>query len=133
MLERNYSGVQAYCQSKLALVMLTFDLAEEPRAAASRPTAAPRDLLADQDGPRVRDRARDPIGGRHRSDHAPDLLPEVEGVNGHYFDGTSESAPPQAEDPEARRQLRELHRAHRDPGRGVIRVAPGREAEEAKR
>ena len=29
MLERNYSGVQAYCQSKLALVMLTFDLAEE--------------------------------------------------------------------------------------------------------
>jgi hypothetical protein len=35
--------------------------------------------------------------------------PEVEGTNGHYFDGTSESAPhPQAEDPEARRQLREL-------------------------
>jgi NAD(P)-dependent dehydrogenase (short-subunit alcohol dehydrogenase family) len=35
--------------------------------------------------------------------------PEVDGVNGHYFDGTSESAPhPQAEDPEARRKLREL-------------------------
>ena len=32
--------------------------------------------------------------------------PEVEGINGHYFDGTSESAPhPQAEDPEARRRL----------------------------
>ncbi len=31
MLERNYSGVQAYCQSKLALVMLTFDLAGELR------------------------------------------------------------------------------------------------------
>ena len=35
--------------------------------------------------------------------------PEVEGINGHYFDGTRESAPhPQAEDPEARRRLREL-------------------------
>jgi hypothetical protein len=35
--------------------------------------------------------------------------PEVEDTNGHYFDGTSESAPqPQAEDPEARRRLREL-------------------------
>ena len=29
MLERGYSGVQAYCQSKLAQVMFTFDLAEE--------------------------------------------------------------------------------------------------------
>ena len=29
MLERPYSGVQAYCQSKLAQVMFTFDLAEE--------------------------------------------------------------------------------------------------------
>jgi hypothetical protein len=35
--------------------------------------------------------------------------PELDGVNGHYFDGMSESAPhPQAEDPEARRRLREL-------------------------
>ena len=31
MLERNYNGIQAYCQSKLAQVMLTFDLAEELR------------------------------------------------------------------------------------------------------
>src|SRR5918911_489585 len=31
MLERGYDGVQAYCQSKLALVMLTFDVAEELR------------------------------------------------------------------------------------------------------
>src|SRR3954469_7950861 len=29
MLERRYSGVQAYCQSKLAQVMMTFDLAAE--------------------------------------------------------------------------------------------------------
>jgi NAD(P)-dependent dehydrogenase (short-subunit alcohol dehydrogenase family) len=29
MLERHYSGVQAYCQSKLAQIMFTFDLARE--------------------------------------------------------------------------------------------------------
>ncbi|HZR42725.1 MAG TPA: SDR family NAD(P)-dependent oxidoreductase, partial [Ktedonobacteraceae bacterium] len=29
MLERHYDGVQAYCQAKLAEIMLTFDLAEE--------------------------------------------------------------------------------------------------------
>jgi NAD(P)-dependent dehydrogenase (short-subunit alcohol dehydrogenase family) len=29
MLERSYSGTRAYCQSKLALIMLTLDLAEE--------------------------------------------------------------------------------------------------------
>jgi NAD(P)-dependent dehydrogenase (short-subunit alcohol dehydrogenase family) len=29
MLEHHYNGVQAYCQSKLALVMFTFDLAEQ--------------------------------------------------------------------------------------------------------
>ena len=31
MLERGYSNVQAYCQSKTALVMLTFELADELR------------------------------------------------------------------------------------------------------
>ena len=34
MLERRYDGVQAYCQSKLALIMFTFDLAEELPATA---------------------------------------------------------------------------------------------------
>ena len=31
MLERDYSGVRAYCQSKLAQIMFTFDLADELR------------------------------------------------------------------------------------------------------
>jgi hypothetical protein len=35
--------------------------------------------------------------------------PELDGVSGHYFDGTEEAAAhPQAYDPEARRRLREL-------------------------
>src|SRR6266496_2495682 len=31
MLEKNFDGVQAYCQSKLALIMFTIDLAEQLR------------------------------------------------------------------------------------------------------
>ncbi|HEX6586384.1 MAG TPA: hypothetical protein VF052_06500 [Solirubrobacterales bacterium] len=35
--------------------------------------------------------------------------PSRQGTNGHYFDGGRDSAPhPQAEDPDARRRLREL-------------------------
>ena len=35
MLERHYSGVQAYCQSKLAQIMFTFDLADEGATAVA--------------------------------------------------------------------------------------------------
>ena len=37
MLERGYSGVRAYCQSKLAQILFTIDFAEELRAPGSRP------------------------------------------------------------------------------------------------
>jgi NAD(P)-dependent dehydrogenase (short-subunit alcohol dehydrogenase family) len=110
MLERGYSGVQAYCQSKLGLVMLTFDLAEEfegtgVTANCLHPgTYLPTNM--------VRRAGVEPVTPLEDGVAATLRLissPEVEDVNGHYFDGTSESAPhPQAEDPEARRRLREL-------------------------
>jgi NAD(P)-dependent dehydrogenase (short-subunit alcohol dehydrogenase family) len=110
MLERDYSGVQAYCQSKLALVMFTFDLAEELEgtgvtANCLHPgTYMPTNM--------VRRAGIDPVTPLEDGVAATMRLissPEVEGTNGHYFDGISESAPhPQAEDPEARRRLREL-------------------------
>jgi NAD(P)-dependent dehydrogenase (short-subunit alcohol dehydrogenase family) len=110
MLERGYSGVQAYCQSKLALVMLTFDLAEELEgsdvtANCLHPgTYMPTNM--------VRRAGVEPVTPLEDGIEATLRLvasPELDGVNGHYFDGTSESAPHlQAEDPEARRQLREL-------------------------
>ena len=110
MLEESYSGVQAYCQAKLALVMLTFDLAEELEgtgvtANCLHPgTYMPTNM--------VRRAGIEPVTPLEDGVAATMRLivsPELEGVNGHYFDGTSESAPhPQAEDPEARRQLREL-------------------------
>jgi NAD(P)-dependent dehydrogenase (short-subunit alcohol dehydrogenase family) len=110
MLERAYSGVQAYCQSKLALVMFTFDLAEELEGSGVTAnclhpgTYMPTNM--------VRHAGVDPVTPLEEGVAATLRLvssPEVEGTNGHYFNGTSESAPhPQAEDPEARRRLREL-------------------------
>jgi NAD(P)-dependent dehydrogenase (short-subunit alcohol dehydrogenase family) len=110
MLERGYSGVQAYCQSKLALVMFTFDLAEELEgsdvtANCLHPgTYMPTNMVREA-GVRPVTPLEDGVAATLRLISSP----EVEGINGHYFDGTSESAPhPQAEDPEARRRLREL-------------------------
>jgi NAD(P)-dependent dehydrogenase (short-subunit alcohol dehydrogenase family) len=110
MLERSYSGVQAYCQSKLALVMLTFDLAEELEGSGVTANCLhPGTYLPTN---MVRRAGVDPVTPLEDGIEATLRLissPEIEGVNGHYFDGTSESAPhPQAEDPEARRHLREL-------------------------
>jgi NAD(P)-dependent dehydrogenase (short-subunit alcohol dehydrogenase family) len=110
MLERSYSGVQAYCQSKLALVMFTFDLAEELEGSGVTANCLhPGTYLPTN---MVRKAGVEPVTPLEDGIDATLRLissPEVEGVNGHYFDGTSESAPhPQAEDPEARRRLREL-------------------------
>jgi NAD(P)-dependent dehydrogenase (short-subunit alcohol dehydrogenase family) len=110
MLEEHYSGVQAYCQSKLALVMLTFDLAEELEG--SGVTANCLHPATYMPTNMVLAAGVEPVSTLDEGVDATVRLivsPEVEGVNGHYFDGTSESAPhPQAEDPEARRRLREI-------------------------
>jgi NAD(P)-dependent dehydrogenase (short-subunit alcohol dehydrogenase family) len=110
MLERGYSGVQAYCQSKLALVMFTFDLAEELEGSGVTAnclhpgTYMPTNMVRDQ-GIRPVTPLEEGIAATMRLISSP----EVEDVNGHYFDGTRESAPnPQAEDRPARRRLREL-------------------------
>ena len=110
MLENSYSGVQAYCQSKLALVMLTFDLAEELEGSGVTANCLhPGTYLPTN---MVRRAGVEPVTPLEDGIAATMRLiasPEVVGINGHYFDGTSESAPhPQAEDPEARRRLREL-------------------------
>jgi NAD(P)-dependent dehydrogenase (short-subunit alcohol dehydrogenase family) len=110
MLERGYSGTQAYCQSKLALVMFTFDLAEELEGSGVTAnclhpgTYMPTNMVRDA-GIKPATPLEDGIAATVRLIDSD----EVEGVNGHYFDGTRESAPhPQAEDPDARRRLREL-------------------------
>ncbi len=110
MLGRRYNGIQAYGQSKVALVMLTFDLAEELEGSGVTAnclhpgTFMPTNM--------VRRAGVEPVTPLEDGVEATLRLvasPELDGVNGHYFNGTGESAPhPQAEDPEARRRLREL-------------------------
>jgi NAD(P)-dependent dehydrogenase (short-subunit alcohol dehydrogenase family) len=110
MLERRYSGVQAYCQSKLAQVMMGFDLAEE---------LADRGVTANSLHPgtymptkMVLEAGTTPIDSLESGVEATSRLvadPQLDDVTGRYFERTREArAHPQAYDPEARRRLREL-------------------------
>jgi NAD(P)-dependent dehydrogenase (short-subunit alcohol dehydrogenase family) len=106
MLERGYSGVRAYCQSKLAQILHTFDLAE--RLDGARVTATclhpatymPTKIVSS------------PASTLDQGIEATMRLvadPALEGVTGRYFDGQREAAADaQAYDPEARARLREL-------------------------
>jgi NAD(P)-dependent dehydrogenase (short-subunit alcohol dehydrogenase family) len=106
MLERDYSGVRAYCQSKLAQIMFTIDLAErldgkELTVNALHPaTYMPTKMVSS------------PISTLEEGVEATMRLvadPELDGVSGRYFNGLREAAPdPQADDPQARRRLWEL-------------------------
>ncbi len=110
MLERRYSGVQAYCQSKLADVMLAFDLADELRgrgvtANSLHPgTYMPTNMVLDA-GVTPVDTLETGVGSTMRL--AVD--PELGGVTGTYFERVREgTAHAQAYDADARRRLRRL-------------------------
>ena len=110
MLERHYSGVQAYCQSKLAQVMFTFDLAEElDPSAVTANCLHPATYMPTK---MVHAAGVNPASSLEEGRDATLRLvadPEPDGVSGHYFNGTrEEAAHPQAYDEDARRQLREL-------------------------
>jgi NAD(P)-dependent dehydrogenase (short-subunit alcohol dehydrogenase family) len=106
MLERDYSGVRAYCQSKLAQILFTFDLAEELAdrgltATAVHPaTYMPTKIVST------------PMSSIEEGVDATMRLiadPELDGVTGRYFHGTRDAeADPQAYDADARQRLREL-------------------------
>ena len=120
MLERDYSGIQAYCQSKLAQVMFTFDLAGELDADAVTAnslhpaTYMPTKIVAAA-GVQPASSLEEGVTATLRLVADPDL----DGITGRYFDRQRESrAHPQAYDPDARRQLRELsERLVRHPAR----------------
>jgi NAD(P)-dependent dehydrogenase (short-subunit alcohol dehydrogenase family) len=110
MLERGYSGVQAYCQSKLALIMLTFDLAKElagtgVTANCLHPGTYMPTKMVLHAGVRPLDSLETGVEATTR------LIadPVLDGTSGRYFDRLAESrAHAQAYDDEARTQLREL-------------------------
>ena len=109
MLERGWTGSEAYCRSKLALVMFTFDLADELRgvgvtANSLHPgTFMPTKMVLEA-GVTPMDSVESGVEATHRLV----VDPAVGGVTGRYFDRKDEArAHPQAYDPEARRVLRE--------------------------
>ena len=117
MLERDYNGVQAYCQSKLAQVMFTFDLAEE--LADARVTANCLHPATYMPTKMVTHSGTRPVSTLEEGTRATLRLvvaPELAEVTGRYFDGEAESrAHPQAYDIDARRPPR----AQRTAGRAL--------------
>jgi len=106
MITRGYTGVRAYCQSKLAQILFTIDLAAELADAGVTVTALhpatymPTKIVSH------------PISTLEEGVEATMRLavdPSVAGVTGKYFNGLREArADAQAYDPHARAQLREL-------------------------
>jgi NAD(P)-dependent dehydrogenase (short-subunit alcohol dehydrogenase family) len=110
MLEHDYDGVQAYCQSKLAQVMLTVDLAEElSDAGVSANCLHPATYMPTK---MVTHAGLSPASSLEQGTRAVLRLvtdESLDGVSGRYFNGEMEApAHPQAYDPDARRALREL-------------------------
>jgi NAD(P)-dependent dehydrogenase (short-subunit alcohol dehydrogenase family) len=108
MLERDYSGVRAYCQSKLAQILFTFQLADELRGTGVTVTCLhPATYMPTKIVPA-------PISTLEEGVAATLALvgdPALDGVTGAYFETTRRSrADPQAYDPDARRRLDEISR-----------------------
>jgi NAD(P)-dependent dehydrogenase (short-subunit alcohol dehydrogenase family) len=110
MLEQRYSGVRAYCQSKLADVMLTFDLADEmPRRAVTVNCLHPASFMPTKIVLAARGSASSTLEEGVAATMRLIADPELDGVTGRYFTaGHASRANPQAYDEDARRQLREL-------------------------
>lgn len=113
MLERDYSGEAAYCRSKVALIMATFDLADELRNAdVTANTMHPGSYMNTTMVREMKHAVVDSVdeGAGFILDLA--ASPERAGVTGRYFNrGVDTRAEEQCYDPEARRRLREATEA----------------------
>ncbi|HWH95545.1 MAG TPA: SDR family NAD(P)-dependent oxidoreductase [Baekduia sp.] len=102
LLEHGYSGVRAYCQSKLAQILYTFSLAEagEVATALHPATYMPTKMVPS------------PISTLGEGVEATYRLiadPALDAVTGRFYDGLREAQPdPQAADAQARGRLWEL-------------------------
>jgi NAD(P)-dependent dehydrogenase (short-subunit alcohol dehydrogenase family) len=103
-LEHAYSGTRAYCQSKLAQILFTLDLAEELAGSGVTATALhPATYMPTKMVPSPISTLQEGVDATLRLVVAP----ELEGVTGRYFNGQrAAQADPQAYDADARRALR---------------------------
>ena len=113
MLERHYDGFDAYCQSKLAQISFTFELARRLERAGENGVAVnslhPATLMGTKMVRQSFGRAMTTVEEGAEATLRLIAAPELEGVSGRYFDGLEEStAGPQAYDGEARARLWEL-------------------------
>jgi NAD(P)-dependent dehydrogenase (short-subunit alcohol dehydrogenase family) len=112
MLENRYDGLRAYRQSKLALVMFTFDLAEELRESGVTVNSLHPASLMPTRMVLETDYFGSPMSTIEEGAQAVEQLAassDVEGLSGEYFDGKQRGqANPQAYDKEARRRLKML-------------------------
>lgn len=110
LLVHGYSGVRAYCQSKLAQILFTFDLADELEGVGvSATTLHPATYMPTK---MVTHAGATPVSELAVGVAATRRLvsdPALEGLSGRYFSGLREArADEQAYDLDARRRLREL-------------------------
>ena len=114
MLDSGYDGLRAYRQSKLALAMFTFDLAEDLRGSGIAVNSLHPASLMNTRMVLETDYFDGPMSTIAEGANAVEYLatsPEVDGVTGEYFDGKHRAqAKPQAYDKEMRRWLRMLSR-----------------------
>lgn len=112
MLEDGYDGLRAYRQSKLALVMFTFDLAEDVKESGITVNSLHPASLMNTRMVLEADYFEGPMSTVEEGAQAVEYLaisPALDGVTGEYFDGMHRArANPQAYDREARRRLRVL-------------------------
>lgn len=114
MLSHGYDGLRAYCQSKLAMVMFTFDLAEELEDTGITvnclhpATLMPTSMVMETD---YFTGSVDTVQQGADAVKYLALAEELEGMTGRYFNGKKPArANAQAYDIDARRRLRELSR-----------------------
>jgi NAD(P)-dependent dehydrogenase (short-subunit alcohol dehydrogenase family) len=112
MLTRHYSGATAYCQSKLAQIMFTIDLAKELEGSgvivnALHPSTYMNTTMVKRAGVTPASRVEDGAAAILKLAVAP----ELDGRSGLYFNVQREArANPQAYDADARRRLHALSR-----------------------
>lgn len=106
MLTRGYSGVRAYCQSKLAQILHTIDLAEQLAGSGVTVNALhPATYMATKIVPHPISTVEEGVRATMRLVESDD----VANVSGKYFDGLREARPDaQAFDATARAKLRAL-------------------------
>jgi NAD(P)-dependent dehydrogenase (short-subunit alcohol dehydrogenase family) len=110
MLDRSYEPVRAYCQSKLAQVMHTFDLATQlANAGVTANCLHPATFMPTKMVFAARGSAASTLEEGVEATLRLVADASLDGVTGRYYNGQRESrADPQAYDPQARCRLREL-------------------------